>query len=393
MKEQKNETSMMGWLLLLVILTAATMRAPMGCVGPLIGDIQGDLGLSAGVAGNLTTIPLVIFAVTAPLTGLFTARWDNRKILKACMVLCCVGLLLRSYGGLWGLFLGTALLGLSIGVLNVLMPALIRQQFVRIGLAMGLYSAVMTAASALAAGSCRSLSQVLGGWRGGMAVFLVLPVGALILYVLKGNVIQPDFPAPEEQGEKGKVCTWKNLSIAFFLGLQSLLFFSTLTWYPSMVGAILPEYPHTESLLPLMQLVSLLPALLVPEWAGKIKRRGLFALGITLMLAAGYALMTFAAPSAWALVTATVLLGLGSGATMSLALGLIALQGRNAAETARSSAFIQLISYLLASAGPTGLGVLYDQTGSWTAVTALMMWASLLMALLGLYAGRREKNG
>lgn len=389
MNRQRNVSSSAAWLSLLVVLTAASMRAPIGCVGPLIGEIRGDLGLSSGVAGYLTTIPLVIFAATAPLTGLLTARWDNRRILRVCMGLCCAGLPLRSYGGLWGLFLGTGLLGLSIGVLNVLMPALIRQQFTRIGLAMGLYSAVMTAASALAAGSCQGLSQALGGWRGGMAVFVILPAVSLVLYLWGGKAIQPHFSAPEGQSGSGRVCTRKNLSIALFLGLQSMLFFSLITWYPSVAGAILPDYPHTGRLVLLMQMSSLAPALLVPEWAGRVRRRGLFACGATLMMSIGFALLSFGPPSSRLLAAATVLLGLGCGATMSLALGLIAEQGRNAAETARSSAFIQTISYLLAAVGPTGFGSLYDRTESWTSVTLWMMVISVLMALAGSYAGKR----
>lgn len=60
MKAEKNHAAA---LFAAVVLVSFAMRAPMGCVGPLVQEIQKDLGLSAFAAGFLTTIPLTAFAV------------------------------------------------------------------------------------------------------------------------------------------------------------------------------------------------------------------------------------------------------------------------------------------------------------------------------------------
>jgi CP family cyanate transporter-like MFS transporter len=80
-----------------------------------------------------------------------------------------------------------------------------------------------------------------------------------------------------------------------------------------------------------------------------------------------------AAPVVW-----TVLFGLGTGAAFPLALTLVLLRTRDAAQTGRLSATAQSAGYLLAALGPLGVGLLHDATGGWT----LALWA--LLALLGL---------
>lgn len=55
------------WLLVLgIIFIAAALRAPFTSVGPLIQLIQDDLGLSNTLAGAITTLPLLAFAILSP---------------------------------------------------------------------------------------------------------------------------------------------------------------------------------------------------------------------------------------------------------------------------------------------------------------------------------------
>ena len=134
----KQRRSTFAVLFAAVVMIAFAMRAPTGGVGPLMQDIRESLGLSAFAAGFLTTIPLIAFAITSPLTGKLVQGRSSFAIVLGALLLTVPGLLLRSYGGKFGLFTGTVLLGLGIGVLNVLMPALIRHCFPeRIGFMMG----------------------------------------------------------------------------------------------------------------------------------------------------------------------------------------------------------------------------------------------------------------
>lgn len=48
------------WLLVFgIILIAATLRAPLTAVGPVIQQVKTDLHINNGIAGLITTIPLL----------------------------------------------------------------------------------------------------------------------------------------------------------------------------------------------------------------------------------------------------------------------------------------------------------------------------------------------
>ena len=53
-------------VLILIILIACNLRAPITGVGSLTNTIREGLNLSAGMMGALTTVPLLAFAVISP---------------------------------------------------------------------------------------------------------------------------------------------------------------------------------------------------------------------------------------------------------------------------------------------------------------------------------------
>ena len=377
-------------LIAALIAVALSMRAAMSCVGPLIGAMRGELQISSTVAGFLTTIPLVVFALTAPFAGRVAAAVNTRKLLLFCVLLGALGVLVRSYAGVAGLFAGTAMLGLATGTLNVAMPAWIRHQFSgKIGVMTGLYSTVMTASSALAAGVCQPLMGLLGGWKASLASPVALSALAAAVLALAWRSITTSLPGT--RGAAGGVHFGaKQLAIAVFSGLQSFLVFSMLAWYPSMVGALCPQVSFTGVLMLLMQLTSLIPAFTVPIIAGRTKQKGRLACLMALLMLAGYAVVLAASGSVALVVIGTLLLGLGCGATLSLALMFIATQGRNASETAKISGLCQCIGYLIAALGPTGFGYVFDALGSWRPVLLMMVALSAAMAALGIVAGKAE---
>ena len=361
MSEKLNRRD--GALLAAALMAVAlSMRAAMSCVGPLTSALREDLGLSSTVAGFLTTIPLVVFAITAPFAGRVAERANTRALLLGCLLLSAAGVLVRSWAGTPGLFIGTAMLGLATGTLNVVMPAWIRRQFSdRIGLMTGVYSSVMTVSSAVAAGVCQPLMRALGSWRASLASPVALYALAACALMLAWRRVTTRLPLPGGDASRARFGA-RQLAVALFSGLQSFLFFSMLAWYPSMAASLCPELTFTGALMLLMQLVSLFPALVVPTLAGRTRNKG-----------------TLACAGA---------LGLGNGATLSLALMFIATQGNNAAETARISGQCQCVGYLVAALGPTLFGFVYDALGSWTPILAAMIALSALMAALGLYAAK-----
>lgn len=174
------------WLLVLgIIFIAATLRAPFTSVGPLIQLIQDDLGLSNTLAGAITTLPLLAFAILSPFAPKLARRFGLANVLLVAMVMLAMGILIRSGSGAGLLFTGTAILGLSIAVCNVLLPGLIKGKFPhKIGLMTGIYTVSMNLCAAIASGISVPLATNAGfGWRGTLAIWFMIAALATVFWI------------------------------------------------------------------------------------------------------------------------------------------------------------------------------------------------------------------
>jgi CP family cyanate transporter-like MFS transporter len=93
------------------------------------------------------------------------------------------------------------------------------------------------------------------------------------------------------------------------------------------------------------------------------------------------------APSSTALVW-VVVLGLGQGAALSLALLMIVLRAADDHTAARLSSMAQGFGYLLAAAGPLVMGLLHAATGGWDVPLVWLIALCSLELLFGLAAAR-----
>ena len=72
-----------GFFLFVLLLTAANLRAPITAVGPVLEDIRLTFGLSASAAGLFNFIPLILFAVLAPVAAFLSQRIGLERSLWA----------------------------------------------------------------------------------------------------------------------------------------------------------------------------------------------------------------------------------------------------------------------------------------------------------------------
>src|SRR5918995_937544 len=130
-----------------------------------------DTGISNGVAGLLTTLPLLAFGLLSPIAPRVARRFGMERVLLASLLVLVAGILLRWVGAMAALFLGTVVLGAAIAVSNVLLPGLVKREFPEhAGLMTSVYSTSLGISAALAAGVSVPLAQLAGiGWRGALA--------------------------------------------------------------------------------------------------------------------------------------------------------------------------------------------------------------------------------
>jgi CP family cyanate transporter-like MFS transporter len=363
-----------------LLLVSLNLRPSMSALSPVLGAIRRSTGLSAAGAGLLTTLPLVCFGLLAPVAPRLVRRRGTGQVLLGCLLVLLAGIVVRSSGYL-GLFVGTLLIGVSVAVANVLMPGIVKRDFPgQVSLMTGLYTAMLSAGAALAAGTTAPLARALGGnWR--------LATGAWALPVVVAvAVVVPLRHHGRPEGALGRVAEPSRMllkspvawAVTLFMGVQSLEFYSTLAWLPTVFHNRGVSVVDAGLLLALSNSVGIGAALVTPWVAHRLGDVRIAVLGAVALATAGLAGLLFDPrhlDALWA-----VLLGCGQGATISLALMVMVLRSANQYQAMALSGMAQGFGYLIAAVGPTLLGGLYDLAHNWDLPLAL------LLALLGVQA-------
>jgi CP family cyanate transporter-like MFS transporter len=375
------------WLLVIgIVLIAAALRAPFTSVGPLIKMIQEDLGLSNTVAGAITTLPLLAFAILSPFAPKLARRFGLNNVLLMALVMLAIGILIRSSSGTGLLFTGTAILGLSIAVCNVLMPGLIKGKFPqKVGLMTGVYSVSMNLCAAAASGISVPLASNAGfGWKGTLAIWFIIAALAALFWIPQLRKQEQSIPAKSSTstGSMWKApLAWK---VTIFMGLQSLLYYVFIAWFAVLLGERGMTSSHAGWILSLMQLAQLPFTFFVPLWAAKMKNQRVLVM-ITVVLyfigISGIWLGNSALMVVWA-----ICFGIAGGFAFSLAMMFFSLRTRSTQEAAELSGMAQSVGYALAALGPALFGLLHDVTNSWTIPLMLLLGASVGLLIVGLGA-------
>ena len=394
--DQRRRLRGRGVLLVVgIVLLAVNLRPALTGLTPLIGQIRADTGISYGVAGLLTALPLLAMGLLSPIASLLAHRFGMERVLLASMLVLAAGILLRSAGAVTALFLGTAVLGAAIAIGNVLLPGLVKREFPeRVGLMTSTYSTALAVSAAIAAGASFPLADQVGiGWRASLGSWALLALVAAVAWLPQMRSARPTNASPaDSQGVNGPWRSALAWQVTLFMGLQSLGYYVVLTWLPEILQE---EAGISASLagwmLALAQAVGIASIFLAPVLAGmRPSQHGVVVVAVALTGAGALGLL-IAAETATALWV--VLLGLGQGACFSLALTFFALRAPDSEHAAALSGMAQSVGYLLAAVGPFLFGLLRDTTHAWTVPLALLFAVAVCLLLTGLGAARDAHVG
>ncbi|MFC8600346.1 CynX/NimT family MFS transporter [Isoptericola sp. NPDC057191] len=381
---------------LAIVLAALNLRPGVVAVSPLLGEILAEEGLSSTAGGVLTTLPVLCFGLLAPVAPGLARRVGLERALFGSLLLLCAGFALRLVPGLAPLLLGTLAVGCAIGLGNVLLPALIKRDFAdRVGLMTGLYSMALSGGAALAAGLTVPLATATGmDWRATLASWGLLAACGAAVWAPRalraGNRAPvPLRPAGATAADAAR-SVWRSplaWAVTVLMGTQSLSFYAVNAWLPEIFVASGRSVAVGGWLLALTNLLGIVGSFVAPVLAGRMRRQRAIGVVIVALIAAGLLGLLLAPDVA---VLWVVLLGLGQGGGIALALTLMALRTEDAARTSELSGMAQSAGYLLAACGPLGLGVAHDMTGSWTLPLVLLLAAALVQGVAAWLAGRDE---
>ncbi|MET9296354.1 MFS transporter [Streptomyces sp. NPDC003077] len=382
-----------------IVLAALNLRPAITSLGALMEEVRVGLGMGGTVAGMLTSVPALCFAVFGITAPRLARRWGPGRIVCAGMAAIAVGVAVRPFTGGTAAFLVTTALALAgIAVSNVLIPVVIKSWFPqRVGQMTGLYSMALALGTSLAASLTVPLTAALGGgWKIGLAAWATLAAVAVLPWVLIGRqrgvtagAARPaagrqDGAAPRARITKSPTA-W---ALAVFFGLQATGAYITMGWLPQIFRDAGVSAGTAGVLLAVTMAVSVPLSFVLPRLAGRMRNQGPLAVVLGLCGISGYAGLWLApAGGAWAWA---LLLGV-SNCAFPLAIAMIGMRARSADGVVRLSAFAQSVGYLISIPGPLLVGTLNQHSGGWDQPIALMIGLLVPQIVMGVLAGRDRR--
>lgn len=369
-----------------VLILALGGRTGVAALSPIADEVELDLPLDGIWLALLGAIPPIAYAVSAWLTPRVVRRYNLEVVAIGVAVVTGLAHIGRGYApAYWGLFLGTVILMLGVGVLNVILPGLVKLYAPeRIGLMTSLYSTMMAISTAVPPAVGLVLASEFG-WRLSLASWGLISLLAIAPYVIllpralsrTAAEKQASLSLPTTRNAHvGRSATARAIMLAFAVsGFTAYTVFGVL---PAIlidyvgVSAELAAIALTVFSIMGMPMSLIIPNLAVkPGWSGRLIVFAAIS-GATGFL--GIALL----PGVWPLLW-TVLIALNT-LTFSMSLALIGARTATHHMATELSGYVNTVGYLIAAIGPIAVGAVHEITDSW--FIPLLVLALFATALL-----------
>ncbi len=379
-----------------LVLIGLNLRTVFSSFAAVLPEVTADAGLPGWALVVLTTVPVTLLGVFAPLAPVLARRFGSERVLLGAMAVLTAGLLLRpvalpAAGHLPALLAGTAACGAAISLCNVLLPGLVKRDFPhRLGLMGGLYTTAIVASAALGAGLTYPLFRMSGEWTAALW-FWALPAGVVLLLFLPLAVRQRQV---REGQAHGGVTVWRSAvawNVTAFMALQAMMSFSVFAWLAPILRERGMDGNAAGLVVSASILVQMLGSLFAPALATRCRDQRFINAGVALLTGSGFALSVFGPLELIWLWTG--MLGLGQGSLTAVALTMIMVRTRDGRTASRLSGMMQGVGYGVGSTGTLLVGHLHQETGSFAAAGLFFLVIGSLAAVFGYRAGRNRFVG
>ena len=364
-------------MLLVLVLVGINMRPLLTSIGPLLPQLRHATGMSFIVASLLTALPVIAMGVMALAGSWVNGLFSQRAGVALSLLMIVIGALARELAPGSAMLLTSALLGgIGIGIIQTIMPALIKRLFQRrMPQVMGLWSAALMGGGGLGAAMTPWIAGHSELWYRALAWWALPAAVALLGWWMQSRTLTE----PPRGGDIGSASvarhprTWV---LGLYFGLINGGYASLIAWLPPYYIQLGSTPQYSGSLLALMTLGQTAGALLLPMLARHEDRRHLLLLALALQLVGfgGFIFCPQTLPAAWAIVC-----GVGLGGAFPLCLVLALDHAGHPAMAGRLAAFMQGTGFVVAGLSPWLSGILRSLSGDY-----LLDWGFHAICVAGL---------
>jgi len=375
-----------------IVLIGTVLRSPFTALPTILGDIAQGLGVEVSSLGILTSLPLLMFALFSAFASRLAHKIGLEHLFTYCLLLLTIGSVIRIFN-LPLLYLGTLIVGASIAIFNVLLPSMIQaNQPQKISLLTTLYVTAMGISTAIASYLSVPITQA-SSWKGLILVLSLLCLVTLLVW-LPNHRHNHYLDGQQEKKSKENILKSKSVwAIIVFGGLQSLLFYTSMTWLPTMAISAGLSNSDAALLASIFSLISIPFSMTVPSLTTRLsdghRRIMLSIISIAGMI--GIAMLLYPANNFLYWLVVHLLIGTACSALFPYLMVCFSLKTSSPEKTAQLSGLAQTGGYILAAFGPTLFGYSFDLFQSWIPAVLALLAIDIIMTISLFMVDRADK--
>lgn len=375
-----------------ILLIGTVLRSPFTALPTILRDIAQGLGVEVSSLGILTSLPLLMFALFSAFASRLAQKIGLEHLFTYCLLLLTVGSVIRIFN-LPLLYLGTLIIGASIAIFNVLLPSMIQaNQPQKISLLTTLYVTAMGISTAIASYLSVPITQA-SSWKGLILVLSFLCLVTLLVW-LPNHRHNHHLESQKEKQVKKNILKSKDVwAIIIFGGLQSLLFYTSMTWLPTMAVSAGLSNSDAALLASIFSLISIPFSMTVPSLTTHLSdghRRIMLAI-ISIAGMMGIAMLLYPANNFLYWLVVHLLIGTSCSALFPYLMVCFSLKTSSPEKTAQLSGLAQTGGYILAAFGPTLFGYSFDLFQSWIPAVLALLAIDIIMTISLFMVDRADK--
>ncbi|VQI64401.1 cyanate permease [Streptococcus pneumoniae] len=375
-----------------IILIGVSLRTPFTVLPIILGNISQGLEVEVSSLGVLTSLPLLMFTLFSPFSTQLAQKIGLEHLFTYSLFLLTIGSLIRLIN-LPLLYLGTLMVGASVAVINVLLPSLIQaNQPKKIGFLTTLYVTSMGIATALASYLAVPITQA-SSWKGLILLLTLLCLATFLVWLPNHRYNHRLAPQTKQKSQIKVMCNKQVWAIIIFSGFQSLIFYTVMTWLPTMsIHAGLSS--HEAGLLTsILSLISIPFSMTIPSLTTSLstRNRQLMLTLVSLAGVVGISMLFFPINNFIYWLAIHLLIGTATSALFPYLMVNFSLKTSAPEKTAQLSGLSQTGGYILAAFGPTLFGYSFDLFHSWVPSVAALLLIDILMTVALFTVDRADK--